>query len=81
MRSIFRRKNRRSAETNRQERERKKGVRPSRLSPLDSPVFRIGLYEPALDMQFNHFLVRYDAPLLFHAGYRRAFGKRKGVRS
>ncbi len=36
-------------------------------------VFRICLYEPALDMQFNHFLVRDDAPLLFHAGYRRAF--------
>jgi hypothetical protein len=24
-------------------------------------------------MQFNHFLVRDDAPLLFHTGYRRSF--------
>jgi flavorubredoxin len=36
-------------------------------------VFRICLYEPALDMQFNHFLVRDEAPLLFHTGYRKVF--------
>jgi hypothetical protein len=43
---------------------------PAEIAP---DVFRISLYEPALDMQFNHFLVRDDAPLLFHTGYRRAF--------
>jgi flavorubredoxin len=44
------------------------------IDEIAPDVFRICLYEPALDMQFNHFLVRDDAPLLFHTGYRRAFG-------
>ena len=45
------------------------------IDEIAPDVFRICLYEPALDMQFNHFLVRDDAPLLFHTGYRRAFGQ------
>ena len=44
------------------------------IDEIAPDVFRICLYEPALDMQFNHFLVRDEAPLLFHTGYRRAFG-------
>lgn len=36
-------------------------------------VFRLCVYVPALDMQFNHFLVRDDEPLLFHAGLRQMF--------
>jgi flavorubredoxin len=36
-------------------------------------IFRISLYVPELDMQFNHFLVRDDAPLLFHTGTRAMF--------
>ena len=43
------------------------------IDEIAPDVFRISLYEPALNMQFNHFLVRDDAPLLFHTGYRRAF--------
>ena len=43
------------------------------IDEIAPDVFRICLYEPKLDMQFNHFLVRDDAPLLFHTGYRRAF--------
>ena len=43
------------------------------INEIAPDLFRISLYEPALDMQFNHFLVRDDAPLLFHTGYRRAF--------
>ena len=43
------------------------------IDEIAPDVFRICLYEPALDMQFNHFLVRDDAPLLFHTGYKRAF--------
>lgn len=33
-------------------------------------LFRISIYVPELDMQFNHFLVRDDEPLLFHAGLK-----------
>jgi len=46
---------------------------PAAIHEISPDVFRISLYEPTLDMQFNHFLLRDDAPLLFHTGYRRAF--------
>jgi len=36
-------------------------------------VFRLSAYVPELDMQFNHFLVRDEEPLLFHAGLKRMF--------
>jgi flavorubredoxin len=36
-------------------------------------VFRISVYVPAIDMQFNHFLVRDEEPLLFHAGLKAMF--------
>jgi flavorubredoxin len=36
-------------------------------------VFRLSVYVPDLDMQFNHFLVRDEQPLLFHAGLKGMF--------
>jgi flavorubredoxin len=36
-------------------------------------VFRLSIYVPEIDMQFNHFLVRDQQPLLFHAGLRAMF--------
>lgn len=36
-------------------------------------LFRLSLYVPAADFQFNHFLVRDEEPLLFHAGLKRMF--------
>jgi flavorubredoxin len=36
-------------------------------------LFRLSIYVPAIDMQFNHFLVRDDEPLLFHAGLKGMF--------
>lgn len=36
-------------------------------------VFRISSYVPDFDLEFNHFLVRDDAPLLYHAGMRQMF--------
>ena len=36
-------------------------------------VFRICEYVPAFDLQFNHFLVRDEEPLLFHAGMKGMF--------
>lgn len=36
-------------------------------------LFRLSLYVPELDMQFNHFLVRDEQPLLFHAGLKGMF--------
>jgi flavorubredoxin len=36
-------------------------------------VFRLCVYVPQIDMQFNHFLVKDDEPLLFHTGSRAMF--------
>lgn len=36
-------------------------------------LFRLSIYVPGIDMQFNHFLVRDDEPLLFHAGLKAMF--------
>ena len=36
-------------------------------------LFRISVWVPEIDMQFNHFLVRDDEPLLFHTGLRAFF--------
>ena len=36
-------------------------------------IFRLSVYVPEFDMQFNHFLVRDEEPLLFHTGLRAMF--------
>lgn len=36
-------------------------------------LFRLSIYVPDIDMQFNHFLVRDEEPLLFHAGLKAMF--------
>ena len=36
-------------------------------------LFRLSIYVPEFDMQFNHFLVRDEEPLLFHAGLKGMF--------
>ena len=33
-------------------------------------IYRISIYAQIADMQFNHFLVKDDEPLLFHTGLR-----------
>ena len=36
-------------------------------------LYRISIYVPEFDLQFNHFLVRDEEPLLFHTGYKGFF--------
>jgi flavorubredoxin len=36
-------------------------------------VFRISVFAPEINLEFSHFLVRDDEPLLFHAGLRGMF--------
>ena len=36
-------------------------------------LYRLSIYVPSFDMQFNHFLVRDEEPLLFHAGFKGMF--------
>lgn len=43
------------------------------IDEISPDVFRIGLYAEAFDLQFNHFLVRDEEPLLHHAGMRGMF--------
>ncbi len=44
-----------------------------RLDEIAPEVFRLSLYMPEMNIQFNQFLVRDDEPLLFHTGMRQIF--------
>ncbi len=46
---------------------------PPSVTEIAPDVFRIGLYVPEIDLQFNFFLVRDEQPLLFTTGYRATF--------
>lgn len=46
------------------------------MTPIDEiapNVFRIAVFVPDFNLQFNHFLVRDEEPLLYHTGMRRMF--------
>jgi flavorubredoxin len=43
------------------------------IDEIAPDVFRLSLYVPEIDMQFNHFLVRDEKPMLIHAGLRKMF--------
>ena len=45
----------------------------ARVDEIAPDLFRISLYVPQLDLQFNHFVVKDDEPLLFHTGMRKMF--------
>jgi len=45
----------------------------ARIDEIAPDLFRISIYAPQIDLQFNHFLVRDEDPLLFHTGMRRMF--------
>jgi len=45
----------------------------ARIDEIAPDLYRISLYVPAFDLQFNHFLVKDDEPLLFHTGMRGMF--------
>ena len=43
------------------------------INEIAPDLFRLSIYVPDFDMQFNHFLVRDEEPLLFHAGLKAMF--------
>ena len=45
----------------------------SAINEIAPDVYRISLYAPEINLQFNHFLVRDDDSLLFHTGPRATF--------
>lgn len=44
-----------------------------KLDEIGADLYRISIYVPEINLQFNHFLVRDEEPLLFHTGLRRMF--------
>jgi len=45
----------------------------ARIDEIAPDMFRVSIYAPQFDLQFNHFLIKDDEPLLFHTGMRRMF--------
>ena len=45
----------------------------ARIDEIADDLYRICVYAPNFDLQFNHFLVKDDEPLLFHTGMRGMF--------
>ena len=45
----------------------------AKVHEIAPDLYRISIYVPEFDLQFNHFLVRDEEPLLFHTGYKRFF--------
>jgi flavorubredoxin len=45
----------------------------TKIDEIAPDVFRLSVYVADFDMQFNHFLVRDDEPLLFHTGLKGMF--------
>jgi flavorubredoxin len=45
----------------------------SRVTEIAPDVYRISVLYPEINLQFNHFLVRDEEPMLFHTGLRRMF--------
>lgn len=43
------------------------------INEIAPDLFRLSIYVPDYDMQFNHFLVRDEEPLLFHTGLKAMF--------
>ena len=42
------------------------------VDEIGPDLYRISIHVPDFDLQFNHFLIKDEQPLLFHAGYHRA---------
>lgn len=45
----------------------------ARIDEIAPDLFRISVFVPDINLQFNHFVVRDDEPLLFHTGMRGMF--------
>ena len=43
------------------------------IDEIAPDIFRLSIHVPQFDLQFNHFLVRDEEPLLFHTGMRGMF--------
>src|SRR5512146_3326223 len=44
-----------------------------KLDEIAADIYRISVYVPEINLQFNHFLVKDEEPLLFHTGLNSMF--------
>jgi flavorubredoxin len=44
-----------------------------KINEIAPDVYRISVFVPDIQLQFNHFLIKDDEPLLYHAGLRQMF--------
>jgi hypothetical protein len=47
----------------------------ARIDEIAPDLYRVSIYAPQFDLQFNHFLIKDDEPLLFHTGMGGCFLK------
>jgi flavorubredoxin len=45
------------------------------VTEIAPDVYRISVFFPEINLQFNHFLIKDDEPMLFHTGLRRMFSE------
>ena len=45
----------------------------TKVTEIAPDVYRISIYVPEANLQFNHFVVKDDEPLLYHTGMRGMF--------
>ncbi len=45
----------------------------AKVDEIAPDLYRISIYVPELDLQFNHFLIKDEEPLLFHTGLKAMF--------
>lgn len=45
----------------------------AKVNEIAPDLYRISVYAPAIGLQFNHFLVKDEDPLLYHTGYKAMF--------
>ncbi len=43
------------------------------VTEIGQDLYRLSIYVPDFDLQFNHFLINDDEPLLYHAGLKGMF--------
>jgi flavorubredoxin len=44
-----------------------------KVSEIAPDVYRVSVFVPEINLQFNHFLIKDDEPMLYHAGMRQMF--------
>src|SRR6478672_4476234 len=44
-----------------------------KINEIAPDVYRISVFVPEIQLQFNHFLIKDDEPLLYHAGLKQMF--------